>query len=143
MDEKTIKENIRRFRLQKGLTQEELAESLHIARASFSNIESGPVRIIHAKVCELAPLLGVSLEELLLGYAPDRDASLRLNEAVAEYDARYRQMQEEFSGKMEDRSSELATLQDLIETQKATIRMQDEIIAMLKRRISEESLSEN
>jgi hypothetical protein len=94
-------------------------------------------------VCELAPLLGVSLEELLLGYEPDRDASLRLNEAVAEYDAQYRRMQEEFTGKLEERSSEVATLQDLVETQKATIRMQDEIIAMLKRRISEETSSEN
>ena len=143
MDEKSIKENIRMIRRRKGLTQDFLAESLQIARASYSNIESGPVRIIHAKVCELAPLLGVSLEELLLGYEPDRDASLRLNEAVAEYDTQYRRLQEEFTGKLEERSSEVATLQDLVETQKATIRMQDEIIAMLKRRISEETISEN
>ena len=143
MDEKSIKENIRMIRRRKGLTQDFLAESLQIARASYSNIESGPVRIIHAKVCELAPLLGVSLEGLLLGYEPDRDASLRLNEAVAEYDTQYRRLQEEFTGKLEERSSELATLQDLVETQKATIRMQDEIIAMLKRRISEETSSEN
>ena len=143
MDEKSIKENIRMIRRRRGLTQDELAESLQIARASYSNIESGPVRIIHAKVCELAPLLGVSLEELLLGYEPDRDASLRLNEAVTEYNAQYRRMQEEFTGKLEERSSELATLQDLVETQKATIRMQDEIIAMLKRRIPEETSSEN
>ena len=143
MDEKSIKENIRMIRRRKGFTQDELADSLQIARASYSNIESGPVRIIHAKVCELAPLLGVSLEELLLGYEPDRDASLRLNEAVTEYNAQYRRMQEEFTEKLEERSSELATLQDLVETQKATIRMQDEIIAMLKRRIPEETSSEN
>ena len=143
MDERSIKDNIRMLRMRRGLSQEELAEALHISRVSYSNIENGNVRIVNAHVCALAPLLGVTLEELLLGYEPDRDASVRLNEAVAEYDAKYRRMQDEYNGRLDVRSSELSALRDLVDSLKATVRTQDEIIRMLKHRISEETDGEN
>ena len=75
MDEKSIKDNIRMFRLRRGLSQEEVAEALHISRVSYSNLEGGNVRIIHEKVRLLAKFFGVALEELLLGYSPDPDAA--------------------------------------------------------------------
>ena len=139
MDESEIRQNIKTIRERRGFTQEQMADALHIARGTYSNLEKGKVRIISA----LAPLLGVTLEELLLGFEPDRDASVHLREAAEDYDARYRAMQKEYEGKLADRSAEAADLRELIGSLKTTIRSQDEIIAMLKRRISEKDASEN
>ena len=143
MDESEIRQNIKTIRERRGFTQEQMADALHIARGTYSNLEKGKVRIISDNVRALAPLLGVTLEELLLGFEPDRDASVHLREAAEDYDARYRAMQKEYEGKLADRSAEAADLRELIGSLKTTIRSQDEIIAMLKRRISEKDASEN
>lgn len=139
MDEQSIKDNIRMYRLRRGLSQEEVAEALHISRVAYSNLESGDVRIINAKVRLLSGFFGVDLEELLLGYAPDPDASGRLQAAVAGYDVKFKQLQREFDDRLEDKAAELATLRSLVATQEKTIETQEEIIRMLKSKIPEEN----
>ena len=139
MDEQSIKDNIRMYRLRRGLSQEEVAEALHISRVSYSNLESGDVRIINAKVRLLAGYFGIDLEELLLGYTPDPDASGRLRAAVTGYDVKFKQLQREFDGRLEDKAAELATLRTLVATQEKTIETQEEIIRMLKSKIPEEN----
>ena len=139
MDEQSIKDNIRMYRLRRGLSQEEVAEALHISRVSYSNLESGEIRIINAKVRLLAEYLGVPLEELLLGYSPDPDASDRLRTAMMGYDVKFKQLQREFDGRLKDKAAELATLRTLAATQGKTIETLEEIIRLLKSKIPEEN----
>ena len=129
-----MKDNIRMARLRKGLLQEEVAEALHISRVAYSNLESGKVRIVNIKVYRLAEYLGVGLEELLLGYSPDPDASWRLQETITGYDVKYKRLQQEFDGRLEDKSAEISTLRELVKSQQKTIASQEAIIKMLKRR---------
>lgn len=127
-----MKDHIRMARISKGLSQDTVAQALGITRVALSKIENGNVRIVNIHVSALADLLGISLEELLLGYVPERDASERLFEKDVEYDEKYRRLQHEYEG-------ELTHLRDLVESQKMTIHSQEEIIKMLKRRIPEEN----
>ena len=139
MDEKSIKDNIRMFRLRRGLSQEEVAEALHISRVSYSNLEGGNVRIIHEKVRLLAKFFGVALEELLLGYSPDPDAAGLLQTTKEGYDVKFKTLQKEFDDRIEGKSAELAALRSLAASQQKTIETQEEIIQMLKSRIPKEN----
>ncbi len=139
MDEQSMKFNIRYNRIRRGLTQEEVAQRLGIARGTYTNLESGSVRILNENLYLLSDILNVTMEELLLGFEPDRDAAARLNDTISGYDVKYRQMMDEFDRKLEEKDTELGTLRDLAETQKKTIATQDEIIRMLRKRIPEEN----
>ena len=128
-----MKDNIRKARMKKGLSQQEVADALDITRVAYANLEKGRVRIVNEHVSALASLLGISLEELLLGYRPDKEAAQRLQETESEYDARFRKLRDEYDGRMDGKSAELAA------TQKKTIDTQESIIQMLRSRIPEEN----
>lgn len=134
-----MKDNIRKARMKKGLSQQEVADALDITRVAYANLEKGRVRIVNEHVSALASLLGISLEELLLGYRPDKEAAQRLQETESEYDARFRKLRDEYDGRMDGKSAELAALRELAATQKKTIDTQESIIQMLRSRIPEEN----
>jgi transcriptional regulator with XRE-family HTH domain len=58
-------DRVRTFRLRAGLTQEDVAEALDLARTTVVNVEAGRQCLRLEKMCPLAALLGVSLEMLL------------------------------------------------------------------------------
>lgn len=58
-------ENIRKFRTQQGLTQEQLAHKIDLTRTSIVNIEQGRQHPPLYLVFDLANALQVSLEELV------------------------------------------------------------------------------
>ena len=70
MDNARIKENIIRIRNEKGFSQDEMANLLGISRNSYRSIEKGSTNVISRRLGEIAHLLGVSEEELALGYQP-------------------------------------------------------------------------
>lgn len=139
MDDQTISDNIKLFRLRKGLAHTDITEALHFTRQTYSKLESGKVRIINPRIYCLAEFYGVEPEELLLGYSPDPEATGHLQETKRGYDVRYRQLQRDFEGVLENKASELRTLRDLVKTQQQTIQTQEAIIQMLKSKIPEEN----
>ena len=58
-------ENLKRIRLEKGLTQKQLAEAINVTRPTITFYESGRVEPQLEKLLMLSSSLGVSLEELL------------------------------------------------------------------------------
>ena len=95
MDEKKVKENIRRAREESNLTQKEAAQRMGLSRTAYRNIESGGTRIFSDHITMLARITGRSEEELVLGY-PVR------SEAGEDYDS----LKEKY-GKAQERIEEL------------------------------------
>ena len=70
-DRKELNENIRKYRIEKGLSQSELAEMTGYASNSMiAQIESGIIDLPYSKVILFANTLGVSVP-VLMGY-PDQ-----------------------------------------------------------------------
>lgn len=71
MDNNAIKARIETIRESKGISQTKMALDLGIARNTYIKIESpGFSPIVREDLGDIAGLLGVSEEELLLGYVP-------------------------------------------------------------------------
>lgn len=65
MDWTVLGEEIRKHRLAKGMTQEELGEACGLSRTSITNIERGVHRIHLDTLCWMADALGVSPATLI------------------------------------------------------------------------------
>lgn len=73
VDYNIIGERLKRARLVKGLTQENLAESLNISIAYLSRIETGTTKVNLRRLSEICRLLDVSESEILSGVSDDSD----------------------------------------------------------------------
>lgn len=62
---KKLGDNIRRIRLEKGLTQIELSKKLKVDRSYVSNVEQGKKNPTLTTIEKIANVLGVSTDELL------------------------------------------------------------------------------
>ena len=68
----TIYDRIRTLRIEKGLTQEDVAKALgYNTRSTISRIENGEVDLPQKKIIAFAELLGVSPIYLMYGRLPD------------------------------------------------------------------------
>lgn len=67
IDYKIIGKRLKKARLNKNLTQENLAESLNISIAYLSRIETGTAKINLKRLDEICKTLGVSDVEILSG----------------------------------------------------------------------------
>lgn len=66
-----IGKNIKTFREQKRMTQEELAEKLCVTRQAVSNWENGKTEPDIETLHKIADLLGITIEELIYGTKRD------------------------------------------------------------------------
>jgi transcriptional regulator with XRE-family HTH domain len=128
MDNDSIKDNLYRLRKRLDMTQQQMADKIGISRNAYADLESGVTRILNEKIESVARLADVSVEELCLGYKP-RTAAQDVSALSA----------------LKDKDDEIASLQALVSSQKETIssqrdslRYQEQIILMLKRRLGEE-----
>lgn len=71
----TIGEQIQNLRIQKGLTQERLAEMLEVSRQSISKWELGQAVPDVDKIIRMSELFGVSTDTLLLRNEKDNPSS--------------------------------------------------------------------
>ena len=62
-----VSKNIKKFRKQSGLTQEQLAEQMHLTRQAISNWENDKCQPDIESVARLAEVFGVSVEEMIYG----------------------------------------------------------------------------
>lgn len=62
-----MRQRLRELRIERGLSQEEVASAAHLAASTLSRLESGKRRLTLDHLPVLAEALGVSVDELLLG----------------------------------------------------------------------------
>ena len=127
MDNTTIKDNIRKIRKTRRLTQEEMALRLGISITAYRDLEKGNTSILNSNVYKIADLLDTPAEEIVLGYRPSQIEGASLKE-----------MQQEYSGKIESLKRRILDLEKLVSSLEETIESKNEIISMLKKRLGEE-----
>ena len=126
MDNTSIKNNIRRIRKARKITQEEMAHRLGISVTAYRDFEKGGTSIVNGNVMKLADLLETSTEELVLGYRPSQ-----LEGTVLE------DVRQEYGTKVSTMERRITDLEKLVDSLEETIRTKNEIIKMLKKRLGE------
>lgn len=127
MDNTTIKDNIRKIRKTRRMTQEEMALGLGISITAYRDLEKGNTSILNSNVYKIADLLDTPAEEIVLGYRPSQLEGTSLQE-----------VQQEYSGKLETLNRRILDLEKLVLYLEETIESKNEIISMLKKRLGEE-----
>ena len=122
MDNSSIKDNIRKVRKARKLTQEELADRLDISLTAYRDLEKGNTSIVNSNVIRLAELLDTTAEELVLGYRPVQAPGKLLEDVRSEY-----------GGKIDAMERRIADLEKLVRSLEETIATKNEIIAILKK----------
>ena len=128
MDNSSIKDNIRKVRKARKLTQEELADKLDISLTAYRDLEKGNTNIVNSNVIRIAELLGTTTEELVLGYRPVQAPGKLLEDVRAEY-----------GDKIEVMKKRISDLEKLVRSQEETIATKNEIIELLKKSLSSEN----
>lgn len=126
MDNISIKDNIRKIRKARKLTQEEMALSIGISTTAYRDIEKGKTSILNANIHRIAALLETSAEEIVLGYRPTQIEGTNLKKIQTEYAERIKILERR-----------IADLEKLTKVQEDSIASKNEIIAMLKKRLGE------
>ena len=126
MDNSTIKDNIRKRRKERKLTQEEMADRLDISLTAYRDLEKGHTNIVNANVIRIAELLETSTEELVLGYRPVQAPGKLLED-----------MRSEYGNRMSVMERRIADLEKLVASLEETIRSKNEIITMLRKTLDE------
>lgn len=139
MDEKTIKNNLSRSRKEAGISQEVLAERLHLNRNTYRNIETGRTRIINRHMDKIAAELGTSVEELILGYkAGDPDSDPRWEDMRNEQKSRFQALLGSYEKKIDEDAQRLLLQERRIDELKASLRDKTDLIAFQKEKIAEQ-----
>ncbi len=123
MDDFSIKENLCKARESCGLSQSEVSVRLGINRASFIKLEKGRTRILNKQIPALARIYGISVEELLLGYAPLPEGDSFLEDRKAER----QQLINEYENRLESSRNTIQLQERIIEEQRERIRLLENI----------------
>lgn len=127
MDNSFIKDNIRKIRKSRRITQEEMAHKLGISLTAYRDFERGETSIVNANMNKVAAHLDVSPEELMLGYRPQQ-----IQEPVIE------DVRQEYGGRITILENRISDLEKLVISLEDTIQAKNEIIAMLRKSLAEE-----
>ena len=127
MDNISIKNNIRKVRKDRRLTQEEMAHKLGISLTAYRDLEKGGTSILNYNLMRIASLLDTSAEEIILGYRPAQIEGADLRDVKAEY-----------SGKIDVLEKRISDLEKLVSSHEEIINSKNEIIKMLKKRLGED-----
>ena len=132
MDNASIKENIFRIRIEKGLSQDEMARKLGVVRNTYRKIEKGDLKLISEHIAAIADVFGISEEELVLGYKPAgqtgemEDLRVDYDTRIARLTAAYENTIGKLRKEIESKDAEIRDLRSMIEDKV-------EIISLLKR----------
>ncbi len=128
MDNNSIKDNIRRIRKSRKMTQEEMAHRLGISLTAYRDLERGNTSVVNGNIMRIAELFDTSTEEIVLGYRP-----AQIHNDVLE------DVKEEYNTKVRNLERRVKDLEQLAESLKETIESKNEIILMLKKSIDAEN----
>lgn len=148
--DKTIKENIRKIRLEQGRTQIDVADAAGIERTTYRLIECGKTKILNAHLKSIAEILNTSVSTLLLGEdsevindsvpagygnEQERDQSQGI-EKDKEYEALLARKNEELAAK----DAEIESLKSEVMVMKTEIEDLHKEVRRLEERISDKSM---
>ncbi len=140
MDNRTIKQNIAAFRKRLGMTQEQMAELIHISTTAYRDLEKGNTVILSEKIIDMAARTGFSVEEIIQE-KPFRTEDVGcLENAQKEYGSQngdIRQEVERLRQEAEHFRQEADYLRQINQLQSQMISDKDDIIKMLKRSLEE------
>lgn len=131
MDNNSIKDNIRRIRKTRHLTQEDVALRLGISLTAYRDLERGNTAIVNTNIGKLAEHLDTTTEELVLGYKPYPQATKSLEDMKGQYQSRVGVLEKQ----VEDLERLVRTLEETISAKNEIIENNKEIIAMLKKEV--------
>lgn len=134
MDNNSIKENIRRIRKTRRLTQEEMAHKLGISLTAYRDIERGSTSMMNSNICRIATHLETSAEELVLGYHPVQMGGQKMEELTGKYTSRISVLEKQ----VRDLEKLVMTLEETIASKNEIIENNKEIITMLKKELGRE-----
>lgn len=126
MDNSSIKQNIRKTRESRKLTQGETALRLGMSLSSYRDFEKGETAVVNYNLQKVADLFEISTEELVLGYRPAQLSGPALEDVRKDYTSRISVLEK----RIED-------LEKLVSSHAETIRTKDEIISMLRKKLGE------
>lgn len=127
MDNASIKNNIRKIRMARKLTQEDMAHKLGISLTAYRDFEKGNTSILNSTLIKVSSCLDTPAEELVLGYRPSQIEGRTLN-----------QMQAEYSERISIMERRITDLEKLVKYLEETVETKKEIISMLKKKLGEE-----
>jgi len=126
MDNFSIKNNIRRTRKEKGLTQEEMAHLLNMSLTAYRDLEKGATNMLNSNISRIAEITDSSVEEIVLGYRPLSDD--KILKEFEDYKAEYDNREEALKTRIKDLEKIVASLEEIVV-------VKNEIINMLKKNI--------
>lgn len=134
MDNDSIKKNLLKIRLDRKLSQEEMADILGIARNTYRNIEKGKTRLLSETVMKVAEWAGMTPEEVTLGYTPSETESARLRDIRESYNYRVKSITEEYEARLDALRKENGLLKELLKEKDDNIRNLKSLVALLEKR---------
>ena len=140
MDNRTIKQNIAAFRKRLGMTQEQMAELIHISTTAYRDLEKGNTVILSEKIIDMAARTGFSVEEIIQEKSFRTEDVGCLENAQKEYGSQngdIRQEVERLRQEAEHFRQEADYLRQINQLQSQMISDKDDIIKMLKRSLEE------
>ena len=133
MDNASIKKNIRKVRMTRKFTQEEMAHKLGMSLSAYREFEKGGTSILNDNLLRMASFLETPTEELVLGYQPKLAGRVDI-----------KNLKKEYSDKEGILVRQITDLERLIRAKDQSIADKDDIIAskneiilMLKKRLAE------
>lgn len=122
MDNSSIKENLRKIRKERRITQEDMAFKLGISLTAYRDLERGNTSMVNANLIKSAQLLETSTEEIVLGYKPAQMSSHKLED-----------IENEYSGRISSLEKEVESLSKLVKSLEEIISAKNQIIEMLQK----------
>ena len=126
MDNLSIKQNIKKARTKRQITQEEMAARLGISLTAYRDLEKGGTSVVHGNVIKMAEVLETSTEEIVLGYHPSELEAGTLEDVRTKY-----------GNQISTLNQTVIDLRKHIGTLESQVADKDEIIKMLKKRLDE------
>ena len=111
MDERSLKNHLRRIREDMGMTQEEFAAELGIDDSTYWRLEEGPTRLISQYLYQIAEYAKMTVADLVAG----RDLQ-RILEESADMREKLDSQREYYEQKLAERDATIANLNRLIES---------------------------
>ena len=140
MDNDSIKQNLLKIRLERNLSQGEMADVLGIARNTYRNIEKGSTKLISDNVMKIAGWAGITPEELVLGYAPEKKSVNRLKDAREQFNNRIKDLTDDYEARLERLRYENSLLRDLLKEKDDNIRTLKAMTALLEKRLEDNKI---
>lgn len=134
MNNDTVKKNLENIRLNKKLSQEEMANVLGVARNTYRNIEKGRTKLISDTVMKVAEWAEITPEEVVLGYVPLDEKDSVLKETRERLNDRIRALTEEYEARLERQRTEIEFLRELNKEKDNNIRTLKSWVAILEKK---------